>query len=207
LIAVRSEAEGKTGWAISGYTVVMREVTQQHFAVDQLTRMLTKDYLTGICNRSHFFEVAARECLRAIHYSLPLALISMDLDHFKLVNDTYGHAAGDEVLKSFTKACTASLRPNDTFARLSGEEFVVLLPSTTMSGAGELANRLLAAIHAATAQVGGNVVHFTASLGCSGLNTNVTTLKALLASADKALYVSKKSGRDRVTLAAPEGSA
>ena len=73
LIAVRSEAEGEMGWAISGYTVVMREVTQQHGAVDQLTQMLTTDYLTGVCNRSHFFEVGERECMRAVRYALPLA--------------------------------------------------------------------------------------------------------------------------------------
>jgi diguanylate cyclase (GGDEF)-like protein/PAS domain S-box-containing protein len=204
LIAVRSETEGQTGWAISGYTVVMREVTQQRFAIDQLTQMLTTDYLTGICNRSRFFEIGERECLRALRYAQPLGLIAMDLDHFKLVNDTYGHAAGDEVLKSFTKACAALLRPSDTFARLGGEEFVVLLPSTTLAGAGELAERLRAAIAAATVLLSGNVLRVTASLGCSELNSEVRNLQALIAAADKALYIAKESGRDHVTLAVPD---
>jgi diguanylate cyclase (GGDEF)-like protein len=166
--------------------------------------MLTTDYLTGICNRSRFFEIGERECLRALRYAQPLGLIAMDLDHFKLVNDTYGHAAGDEVLKSFTKACAALLRPSDTFARLGGEEFVVLLPSTTLAGAGELAERLRAAIAAATVLLSGNVLRVTASLGCSELNSEVRNLQALIAAADKALYIAKESGRDHVTLAVPD---
>lgn len=206
LIAVRSESEGTMEPAISGFTVVMREVTKQHLAVDQLTKLLTTDYLTGVCNRSHFFEVGERECRRALRYTQPLALISMDLDHFKRVNDTYGHATGDEVLKLFTKTCAALLRPSDTFARLGGEEFIVLLPSTTLSGAGELAERLRLAIDAATVHVAGSVLRFTASLGCSELNSNETNLEAMIAAADKALYVAKKSGRNRVALAVPENA-
>lgn len=206
LIAARSETERETGWDISGYTVVMREVTQQHFAIDQLTRMLTTDYLTGVCNRARFFEMGERECLRARRYSQPLALISIDLDHFKSVNDTHGHAAGDEALKAFVNACAPCLRPSDTLARLGGEEFAVLLPSSTLQGAGELAERLLDAVYAATVNVPGGVLRMTASFGCSELNQEVTNLKGMIAAADRALYRSKEGGRNRVTLALSDQS-
>ena len=207
LIAVRSESEGAGGWGISGYTVVMRAVTRQHFDTGKLTRMLTTDYLTGVCNRAHFFEVGEREYLRALRYSQPLALISIDLDHFKAINDTYGHAAGDEVLKAFTQTCIALLRPSDIFARLSGEEFVVLLPSTTLHGAVELAERLRACVAVAPVDASGSTLRLTVSLGCAEISSTVASLKALMAAADQALYISKRTGRNRVTPLLPETAA
>lgn len=197
LIAMRSDDEGSTG-----YTVVFREVARQTLDVGKLKQMLTKDYLTGACNRSHFFEVGERECSRSRRYGQPLAVIAIDVDHFKRVNDTYGHGAGDTVLQSFSQACMSQLRPSDTFARLGGEEFVVLLPSTDLQSAGEVAERLRVSIATTAVTVTGSVLHVTASLGCASTNGE-GTLTELLATADKALYAAKQSGRDRVILSSP----
>lgn len=124
------------------------------------------------------------------------------MDHFKLVNDTYGHNSGDEALRSFSQACMSLLRPSDTFARLGGEEFVVLLPSTDLQSAGEAAERLRVTIATTAIEVTGSVLHVTASLGCASTKGE-GTLADLLAAADKALYTAKHSGRDRVILSSP----
>ena len=208
LITVRSESkpDEAEGRAISGYTVVMREVTRQHFDASKLKQMLTTDYLTGVCNRSHFYEVGEREYLRTMRYSQPLSLIVIDVDHFKLVNDTQGHAGGDEVLKAVAQICAGLRRSSDTVARLGGEEFVVLLPSTDLAGAGEMAERLRAGLEAAEIRVNGNVLRVTASMGCAALDSEVTDLQTLLEAADKALYTAKQTGRNRVVLSVPEES-
>lgn len=197
LIAMRDEDEGSTG-----YTVVLREVTRQTFDVSKLKQLLTTDQLTGACNRSHFYEVGERECSLSRRYGQSLALIAFDVDHFKLVNDTYGHNSGDEALRSFSQACMSILRPSDTFARVGGEEFVVLLPSTDLESAGEVAERLRVTIASTAIEVTGSVLHVTASLGCASTKGK-GTLTDLMAAADKALYAAKQSGRDRVILSSP----
>jgi diguanylate cyclase (GGDEF)-like protein/PAS domain S-box-containing protein len=183
---------------MSGYTVVLRDVQRQDLDTDKLTRMLRKDHLTGAYNRSHFFEVAERECLRAKHFGQPLALIAMDIDHFKRVNDTYGHAAGDEALRQFTHTCMSSLRPTDTFARIGGEEFVALLPSTNLDQAVQLAERFRTSIRNIEICVPEGVLKLTTSFGCAELVPNGSTHLDLLAVADQALYRGKKLGRDCV---------
>jgi diguanylate cyclase (GGDEF)-like protein len=207
LIAVRSGDEGTSETSetsespISGYTVVLREVLNRNGDFGKLRLMLTQDFLTGASNRAHFFDTAERECARSRRYGQPLALIGLDIDHFKRVNDTYGHAVGDAVLKTISRECKALLRQSDTFARLGGEEFVVLLPSTDMQHAAQLAERLRAVIAATAIEVGGSSLHVTASFGCATTNLTESTPTALVAGADKALYAAKKSGRNRVVLA------
>jgi diguanylate cyclase (GGDEF)-like protein/PAS domain S-box-containing protein len=207
LIAARSEGEEREDQSIKGYTVVLREVTRQNGDVGNLQQMLTRDYLTGACNRTHFFELAERECARSRRYGSALSLIAIDVDHFKRLNDTYGHAAGDEVLKSFSQACMDSLRPSDIFARLGGEEFVVLLPATDLQGAGELAERLRTTIADTAARGSESVLPITASLGYASTKGGSSTLTDLLAAADKALYAAKRSGRDRVVVSSLESVA
>jgi diguanylate cyclase (GGDEF)-like protein len=196
MIAPRCNQDGS-----AGYTVVLRKVTRQTLDVGKLKKMLTTDHLTGACNRSHFFEIAERECSRSRRYSQSLALIAIDVDLFKKVNDTYGHSAGDEVLQSFSRICMSVIRPTDTFARLGGEEFVVLLPSTDLKRAGELAERLRSTIaNTALEIIGSGSLHVTASLGCADTQGQMSTFTELLAEADKALYTAKLSGRDCVVL-------
>lgn len=198
LIAAQNEDEGSHPRAISGYTVVLRDVTKNGSDSTKLKQMLTTDYLTGACNRAYFFEVAERQRLRCSLQEQPLALVMVDIDHFKQVNDSYGHATGDAVLKAVATACKELLRANDTFARLGGEEFVVLLPATDLTAAIALAERLRIAISAVSLPVDDKLLTITASFGCSVTISPSMTLTELLAAADALLYVAKRTGRNRV---------
>jgi diguanylate cyclase (GGDEF)-like protein len=164
----------------------------------KLKARLTTDHLTGACNRAHFFEIAERERLRCGLQGLPIAIIAIDIDHFKQVNDGYGHAIGDAALKGLASTCKALLRTNDTFARLGGEEFVVLLPSTDMAAAVNLAERLRTAISATPLKAGDMFLEITASFGCAVATDTSTTLTDLLTTADTLLYSAKRNGRNRV---------
>jgi diguanylate cyclase (GGDEF)-like protein len=201
LIAVRSE-ESEEVHAASGYTVILREVVRQKHDALELKQMLTRDHLTGAANRAHFFEIAGRECSRFVRHGQPLSIVALDVDHFKAVNDTYGHAAGDQVLREVTRRCTALLRPEDTFARVGGEEFMILLPGTDLRGARLLAERLRMTIESMTVSYGGEMLTVTGSFGCVEATQEICSLAALMQSADKALYDAKQMGRNMVVLAA-----
>jgi diguanylate cyclase (GGDEF)-like protein/PAS domain S-box-containing protein len=198
LIAARSEDDSNQSRVICGYTVVLRDVTRSGTDTAKLKEMLTTDHLTGACNRAHFFEVAERQRLRCGLQGQPLALIALDIDHFKQVNNTHGHATGDTALKAVATACKTLLRTEDTFARLGGEEFVVLLPSRDMTAALRLAERLRTCISTIPLQVGNTVITITASFGCAATTDSSTTLTELLTAADALLYVAKRAGRNRV---------
>ncbi len=198
LLAARSEEDGSHTRVISGYTVILRDVTKNGLDSVKLKEMLTTDHLTGACNRAHFFEIAERQRLRCSFQGQPLGLIAIDVDHFKQVNDGYGHATGDAALKAVAMTCKALLRTNDTFARLGGEEFVVLLPSTDMAAVLGLAERLRTAIGAISLDAGDKLLTLTASFGCSVMTDPSMTLTELLAAADGLLYVAKRKGRNRV---------
>lgn len=198
LIAVRHLAETGPERTVSGFTVVLRDVARHDFDAGQLTRLLRTDHLTSACNRAHFFEVAERECRRARRYHQDLSLVCIDLDHFKRVNDTYGHAAGDEVLRAFSQVCMGLLRPSDTFARLGGEEFVALLPATDRTGALQFCQRLRGVLAETVISVAEDRITVTASYGCAELASTTETVAELLAAADEALYRAKSLGRDRV---------
>jgi diguanylate cyclase (GGDEF)-like protein/PAS domain S-box-containing protein len=203
LIAVRNEALENGEAHITGYTAILREVLRQEFDTVKLIQMLRTDHLTGAFNRAHFFEAGEREVARYARQHEPLSLIALDVDHFKAVNDTYGHAGGDAVLKALTKTCTSLLRSVDTFGRLGGEEFCILLPSTDLLGAYLLAERLRTAIAATSIPLRGMGVHVTASFGCAGMGGQVGSLSELMAVADAMLYEAKRSGRDCVIIPDP----
>ena len=198
LIAARSEDEGSQPRVISGYTVVLRDVTRSGSDSMKLKEMLTTDHLTGASNRAYFFESAEKQRLRCSLQGQPLALIAIDIDHFKQVNDQYGHPTGDAALKAVATACKALLRNDDVFARLGGEEFVVLLPSTDLEAAVRLAERLRVSISEIPLQAFDATLTITASFGCSVMTDQSTTLTDLLTAADALLYVAKRSGRNRV---------
>lgn len=198
LVAARSENEGSRPRVISGYTVILRDVTRSGSDSVKLKELLTTDHLTGACNRAYFFESGERQRLKCSLHGQPLALIAIDIDHFKQVNDGYGHAAGDAALKAVATACKTLLRNGDIFARIGGEEFVVLLPSTDMAAAIKLAERLRISISAIPLQAGDTTLTITASFGCSVMTDSSTTLTDLLTKADALLYVAKRSGRNRV---------
>lgn len=197
LITMRHDAHPGTKQA-AGFTAVIRDVTKHELNTTKLLRMLRNDYLTGASNRAHFFEAGESECFRAERYGQPLAMIVIDIDHFKKINDVYGHAAGDFVLVTFSQTCIALLRPNDIFARLGGEEFVVLLPSTDCAGAAHTAERLRATLAALSINAGDQTISITASFGCVQMQSNLGTLATMLAEADLLLYKAKGAGRNRV---------
>lgn len=157
------------------------------------------DDLTGLPNRRRFFELAEREIVRAQRYDEPLAVVMLDLDHFKEVNDSHGHAAGDQVLRAVADACRDVLRTSDVVGRLGGEEFAILLPATSLDGARQFAERLRSAIAACRIGLPGAEISLTATLGVAArVPGEDLTLDELLARADAALYRGKAAGRNRV---------
>lgn len=164
----------------------------------QMERLATIDSLTGVFNRGHFLYVAEKELRRAMRYGRELSVLMIDVDHFKRINDTHGHAVGDEALRAVTVACAQNLRENDLFGRLGGEEFAAVLPETSGGSALLVAERLRQAVAAAVAGSQQGEVHFTVSIGVTSLLPGETTIEALLRRSDDALYAAKGEGRNRV---------
>ena len=168
----------------------------------ELQRLATTDSLTGICNNRCFFENGEREIQRARRYERPLSVLMFDIDHFKRINDTYGHAAGDQVLVAITAACRTLLRDIDIFGRLGGEEFAILLPETDLAGGKATAERLRSAITGTRIETGGATPHVTISVGVSVLLPDDDSIEQVLKRADDAMYGAKRSGRNRTMIAA-----
>lgn len=158
------------------------------------------DPLTGIANRRRLEDRARDEVERARRFNRPLSLMIMDLDHFKGVNDRHGHPFGDKVLRTLTDVGKANLRQTDLFARVGGEEFVVLMPETTADTAAQIAERLRSQLAATPISDGEHPVTVTVSAGIAAHGPAATTMEALMAQADRALYAAKAQGRDRVVI-------
>lgn len=165
---------------------------------EALARMANTDVLTGLPNRRLFMSEGTRLLALARRHHHPLSLMILDADHFKLINDRHGHAAGDAALRTLGAAPSDVLRSSDIFARLGGEEFAVLLPETGHEGALEVGERLLDAFRNSVTEHGGEHLHFTVSIGLAELVPGDTDLEALLHRADTALYRAKQEGRDRL---------
>ncbi|HEX7499673.1 MAG TPA: GGDEF domain-containing protein [Polyangia bacterium] len=159
-----------------------------------------RDGLTGLYNRAHFDHTIAQKVAQAATDHTPLSLILFDIDHFKNVNDTYGHQAGDKVLSGVAKVLGGRMRPTDIAARYGGEEFVLLLPGTDASGAAIVAERLRRRVAEAVHEIGaGSVMRVTVSAGHATLQPgSAASPEMLVASADAALYVAKRNGRNMV---------
>ena len=155
------------------------------------------DNLTGAMSRQHFMSLADQELTRSRRYQLPLVVLMLDLDHFKNVNDSYGHPTGDVVLKRFVQTVKGVLRESDLIGRIGGEEFAVLLPNTTPEGGCALANRIIDAVRANPMVFEQQTIAYTVSIGASYL-TQQSSFGVMLAESDAALYRAKKSGRDRL---------
>jgi diguanylate cyclase (GGDEF)-like protein len=167
-------------------------------AQDKLRKMATTDFLTGIANSRLFSEAGEREVQRARRYKRPLALLMIDLDHFKKVNDKYGHAIGDKILVTFAGICKKCLRRVDVFGRLGGEEFAILLPETDVSGGRKFAERLRATVEKNRIKVEGKAFHITISIGVTELLPAEDRLEAVLKRADDTMYEAKRQGRNQV---------
>jgi diguanylate cyclase (GGDEF)-like protein len=169
----------------------------------EMARLATVDSLTGLPNRHAFLERAEHARQSALRQRQPLALAMMDIDHFKQINDRFGHATGDEALTVFARTARETLRAHETIGRLGGEEFAMVLPGTDMTGALQAAERLRKAVREATVITSGTSYVMTVSIGVVVLDPN-ETLGMALARADHALYAAKSGGRDRVEAGMPQ---
>jgi len=172
-----------------------RQLVEQKELAEELART---DTLTGLANRRAFDEAVQQEIRRAQRYDEPLALILTDIDYFKKVNDTYGHHVGDQVLVGFARTLQDSVRDVDRVGRWGGEEFVILLPGTSLEEATLAAERMRLAVAGSPIRVEGATCGFTASFGVARFSTAEPTLDAMLGRADTALYRAKSNGRNRV---------
>jgi diguanylate cyclase (GGDEF)-like protein len=165
--------------------------------------MARTDALTGVNNRRHFFDVASREFTVAQRYRSPLSVLLIDIDHFKVVNDTLGHQVGDEVLKCVAQLTAGHLREADVFARYGGEEFIALLPNTSAQGASVVAENIRTGI--ASRGIGTDQGHagVTISIGVADMLPDGDSLDRLVRRADMALYAAKEAGRNRSMVFAP----
>ncbi|NTV12872.1 MAG: diguanylate cyclase [Desulfobulbaceae bacterium] len=175
-----------------------------HFVLDlktsekQLVELATTDSLTGILNRGEGMRRFQQEISRSLRKQQPLSIIIIDIDHFKVVNDNYGHQVGDQVIQTIVASLEATLRNYDIICRYGGEEFLVLLPTTEMGKALETAERLRQQIaETAIAIEGGKQIKLTISLGVSSLQAG-DSLDSLIYRADNALYIAKEEGRNQV---------
>lgn len=164
----------------------------------RLDHLATTDSLTDTYNRRYFMERARDEILQSPHAA---ALLMFDIDHFKKINDDYGHNIGDQVLQGLCKVCKANLRENDLFARFGGEEFIILLPATDLGKAQQIAERLCKVISKTPFMTSQGELSTTISVGISTFSPlNQVSIELLLVQADKAMYKSKQAGRNRVTV-------
>ncbi|WP_210395700.1 GGDEF domain-containing protein [Motiliproteus sediminis] len=180
-----------TGWAaLTQLTMMMRLYRQAH-----------RDPLTGLANRRSIVAYLEREVLHSREHDVALSLMLLDLDKFKRINDTHGHAAGDEVLKTFASLLVSQSREEDLVGRYGGEEFLMILSGTPKSGAHQIAERLRSACHQQRVIIpAGEALQFTTSIGVAELNQD-ESIEQMLKRVDDALYAAKGGGRDRVVIA------
>jgi diguanylate cyclase (GGDEF)-like protein len=168
----------------------------------RLEHLAATDALTGVGNRRQFIERIGAEIARAKRSGDPLSLLSLDLDHFKTINDKYGHPGGDSVLCGFVQKCLEAIRPYDIFARVGGEEFMVLLPGATLETARAVGERLRSTIEGDVFDVGiPPPIKVTISIGVSEFGRDGDTLDSFLGVADQRLYSAKHEGRNCVIAA------
>lgn len=173
-----------------------------HEANEKLTLLATTDSLTGAFNRRHFIERANVEFAKSRRSKRPVSIMMLDIDHFKKVNDGYGHAAGDEALKKVVKACMDTLRPGDIFGRLGGEEFAILLPETDLSTAKSVAERVRTLIKETIIHSPPHHFSVTVSIGISMYEGSTQSLENMMNVADQGLYKAKNAGRNQVVIIA-----
>ena len=178
----------------------MMEIEHRRALELKLKEMASTDPLTGLANRREYETLFMHEIHRARRSGTPLAACILDLDHFKRVNDTYGHAAGDAVLRNTAQLLKQKLRTMDIIGRLGGEEFIILLPETTIDQAAAIGTRLLEALAEMEIDVGKTTIRVTATIGISGLIDEDETFNTIIARADEALYRGKNAGRNRVEI-------
>lgn len=185
--------------------VVVRQITavrENERLLREVRNLAVTDSLTGLQNRRSFFQDAEREFVRATRFRRPAALMMLDIDHFKAVNDRLGHQAGDEVLVEVGRRASAQIRTQvDILGRYGGEEFALLLPETGPAGAGVVAERIRRSVIDRPFYQRGVPISLSVSIGVAAFPADGETLEELLRSADRAVYAAKAGGRNRVATA------
>lgn len=184
-----------------GYALVIRDMSDRRFATAEMLQANFSDYLTGIANRRAFFDSADLEIKRWHRFPRPLSLLAIDADHFKKINDSFGHSVGDTVLRNLAHSIVQTVREIDIVARIGGEEFAVLLLGTDEAAATEVAERILHGIASQVLQIEGQDIRYTVSIGVCTMETGMISTTDLLKQADKALYIAKNAGRNRLAVA------
>ena len=177
--------------------ILQKEVSERMEVEKELQRLASTDSLTGLWNRRKFMEVFEDEIARSCRYQRDLSLMVLDIDHFKRVNDQFGHSAGDDALIHFSKVCASCLRESDIMARMGGEEFAILLPETDEQGAMVLGERITEVVAASKLQHKKGEIKLTVSAGLCTMSED-TQPQRLYYRADMALYTAKENGRNRV---------
>jgi diguanylate cyclase (GGDEF)-like protein len=175
-----------------------QDIQQHRVLLQQAEVLAATDSLTGLYNRRHFLARGAYELEHTRRLKKPLSVLAIDLDHFKQVNDSYGHLVGDDILRAAAHAFHASLRQDDILARIGGDEFMVLLPATDLREAAVIAERIRLAIHIPSLQTVQIPLHVTVSVGVAPFTEDIVDLEALLLRTDDALYAAKRAGRAQV---------
>ena len=190
-----------------GRMIIYYDVTDLIRNAQQLEQLATTDPLTGLYNRRHFLVALDAEWSRFQRYYRSVSVLMVDVDHFKTVNDHYGHAIGDEALKMVAAACLRGKRKSDTVGRVGGEEFAIVLPETSLSRARIVAERLRKRIAGQTLRVGETTLQITASIGIAEASVSMSGSDALMNAADQALYQAKAQGRNCCLCWSPPAAA
>ena len=178
---------------------VIQDITERKVLENKLEEQANTDYLTGCDSRRHFLERAEQEFSRIHRYGGQMSMLMLDLDHFKNINDKYGHQVGDVTLKKLAQVCKGLMREVDVIGRLGGEEFAIMLPETGSERAREVAERLCQAVALAEVPMGdAPPLHFTTSIGVAVLTAEDPRIDTIINRADRALYIAKNAGRNRV---------
>lgn len=177
-----------------------KDITPRKKMEEELRKLATQDSLTGLHNRHHFMSLGEKEIKRSRRLGSKLSAMMIDIDHFKKINDTYGHKTGDDVLKAFANVFKTVLRDIDVYGRLGGEEFGVILPETPFALAQNIGERLRNEIKNIRIFVKNEIVKITASIGVTQLITDEDNMETLLHRADMGLYEAKNTGRDKVII-------
>ena len=185
--------------AIIGYSIVTRDITEQRRSHDELQHLVVTDSLTGALNRRGLFEAALREEERLRTSGGKMALLMLDVDRFKDVNDRYGHTVGDAVLKQIVLRAQIEIRSIDVIGRYGGEEFAILLPGSDITGATVVAERIRSRICESPFETPSGPIPVSVSIGIAQTSAGSSDIANLVKTADAALYVAKRAGRNQVS--------
>ena len=178
----------------------VRDITARKESEKRLTLLATTDALTGLLNRRRFLELAEMEFRRAVRYKNIFCLMTFDLDHFKSINDTYGHDVGDKVLRKIAETARLELRETDVIGRIGGEEFAVIMPEIDMDTAKGVGERIRTRIMNTHVQIQSKEIGCTVSVGLAMMDDTVSRFEQLMKKADEAMYTAKRDGRNRVVI-------